>query len=346
MKTTRKLLAVLLTLLMLFALAGCGGGSNNNTTPANNEPQQNTEPAQNTEPVEEPLDWPTSNIEVIVPYNPGGDTDTYARALLEDLSKELGVTVSITNMTGSSGAVAAEHVKGSNPDGYTVLFWHSSILTNKIFGNVDYSYEAFDNANILVQNGSYFVFCSPKWSSFDELLAYAKDHPGEVIAGGTNGGFNYLATIVLEGACGIDFGYVDCTSAGDAAVEIMAGRMDVFLTMLPAMKDYVESGDINCVACVGAERSAAAPDVPALVEMGHDDIKIQQTYGFHFPKGTDPRIIEKWNEACAKCVATDSYKQINDGYGSVVTTYYGDDATAVWASEMEYYMGFDKYFTW
>ena len=330
----KKLFAMMLSLLMVFSLVACGAKPNDTST---DDPSTDGDKT---------LDWPTSNIEVVVPYNPGGDTDTYARALLEDLSSTLGVTVSITNMTGSSGAVAAEYVQAAEPDGNTVLFWHSSMLTNKIFGNADYSYEAYENANILVQNGSYFVFCSPKWSSFDELIAYAKENPGKVIAGGTNGGFNYLATIVLEGATDVDFGYVDCTSAGDAAVEIMAGRMDVFLTMLPAMKDYVESGDINCVACVGPERSAAAPDVPTLVEMGHEDVKIQQTYGFHFPKGTDSAIIDKWNEACKQAVSTDAYKAINDGYGSVVTTYFGADATRVWQEQMDYYMSFDKYFTW
>lgn len=364
----KKTLALLLTLAMVLALAACGSGNaKKDEAAATEEPKsEDVQTAEETKDTEEPedaeetkeeektdekeeaadIDWPTSDIEVVVPYNPGGDTDTYARAMLDGLSDILGVTVSITNMTGSSGAVAAEYVQNAEPDGNTVLFWHSSILTNKIFGNVDYSYEAYENANILVQNGSYFVFSSPKFGSFEELVSYAKEHPGEVVAGGTNGGFNYLATVVLQGALDIEFKYVDCTSAGDAAVEIMAGRMDVFLTMLPAMQDYVESGDVNILACVGAERSEAAPDVPTLVEMGYDDIKIQQTYGYQFPKGTDQAIIDKWNDACAQVVATDAYKEINDGYGSVVATYYGQDATDVWAQEMEYYMGFEKYFLW
>lgn len=335
MKKMKKVFCFLLAMLMLVSMAACSGSEET-------EESENT----STEETNSEIDWPTSNIEVVVPYNPGGDTDTYARALLDDLSKLLGVTVTITNMTGSSGAVAAEYVKSAEPDGNTALFWHSSILTNKIFGNVDYSYEAFEDANILVENSAYFVFCSPKWNSFEELMEYAKEHPGEVVAGGTNGGFNYLATIVLEGATGLDFDYVDCTSAGDAAVEIMAGRMDVFLTMLPAMKDYVESGDVNCVACVGPERAEVLPDVPTLAEMGYEDIKIKQTYGFFFPKGTDQAIIDKWNDACAEAVSTDAYKEINDGYGSVVKTYFGEDAEAVWADEMDYYMGFEQYFTW
>ena len=80
--------------------------------------------------------------------------------------------------------------------------------------------------------------------------------------------------------------------------------------------------------------------------MGHEDVKIQQTYGFHFPKGTDSAIIDKWNEACKQAVSTDAYKAINDDYGSVVTTYFGADATKVWQEQMDYYMSFDKYFTW
>ena len=151
----KKFFAMMLSLLMVFSLVACGAKQNDTST---DDPSTDGDKT---------LDWPTSNIEVVVPYNPGGDTDTYARALLEDLSSTLGVTVSITNMTGSSGAVAAEYVQAAEPDGNTVLFWHSSMLTNKIFGNADYSYEAYENANILVQNGSYFVFCSPKWSSFD-----------------------------------------------------------------------------------------------------------------------------------------------------------------------------------
>ena len=92
----KKFFAMMLSLLMVFSLVACGAKPNDTST---DDPGTDGDKT---------LDWPTSNIEVVVPYNPGGDTDTYARALLEDLSSTLGVTVSITNMTGSSGAVAAE----------------------------------------------------------------------------------------------------------------------------------------------------------------------------------------------------------------------------------------------
>ena len=316
----KKLLVALLALVMVFALVACGGNG------------------------EEEFTWPEEDIEIVVPYNPGGDTDTYARELLASLSEELGVTVSITTMTGSSGTVAANYVKNDAAnDGYTCLFWHSSILTNNLFGLSDYSYEAFTNACTIVENPSYFAFAAPKYKDLQGLIDYAKANPGQVVAGGTTGGFNYLATKVFEKALGLEFKYVDCTSAGDAAAEIMAGRMDLFLTMLPAMKDYVDNGSILNIACLGAERSYAAPDVPTLVELGYDNVKVKQTYGFQFPAGTDQKIIDKFNAAVEKCIATDAYKATNEKYGSSVVAHYGADATATWKSEMEYYTQFKQY---
>lgn len=103
------------------------------------------------------VNWPTTSVSVILPYKAGGDTDTYCRALFQDVGKKLGQTFVVTNEEGGSGMVAAMDVMNKKPDGYTCLFNHTgAALVQEATGTAEFSYtENFTNVCTVAQDRTY-----------------------------------------------------------------------------------------------------------------------------------------------------------------------------------------------
>ena len=112
-------------------------------------------------------DWPKKPIQIIVGANPGGGIDTAARLMGKYLEKELGQVIVVSNISGGAGSVAARQVRGSKPDGYTMLVCHEAILTNKIAGTTEFDYDGFEAGGIALK---VYTTCllSKKYTSFDK----------------------------------------------------------------------------------------------------------------------------------------------------------------------------------
>jgi tripartite-type tricarboxylate transporter receptor subunit TctC len=329
----KKLFVILLVSVMaLGCFAGCGG--QDQTTNESDGPDTESE-----------ITWPEKPIQIVVGYGPGGDTDTYPRIMLSTLSEELGQPVAITTMEGAAASVASNYVRNAEPDGYTVLWHHTSILTSNIFGQTDYTHQAFAPTNMCVENKSYFIWGNSKWKSWEEIEAYAKENPGKLNVGMAPGGFAHLATVCLEGAGDIDVNYVDVGPAANGVIELLAGRIDIFPQTLPAMRDYLEKGQITVLGCLGDERSEALPDVPTFKELGYE-VEVAMQYGFAFPKGTDEAIIDKFNSAVQIALNSDEFKEKNVYYGSKTSFYTKEEAWEQWDASYDFFMKYEKYFTW
>lgn len=345
MKRHAKLCVIMAMLMLLSAFAACTKEAPAPSTAA--APPAAAQPADApaaAAPAEE-LKWPEKTIEIIVGYSPGGDTDTYVRSMIEALSKELGVPVIITNKIGATGTVASEYVRTSDPDGYTLFWQHNALLTSRIFGQVDYHYDAFDVANLCVYNGSTYLFSATnKWTSFADIVAYAKDHPGEILVGASPGSYSYLTAILTEAICGVDFNIVDMTNAAEGAVELMSGRLDMTVAQIAAYKDYVETGDLTPLVCFNEERQKNTPNTPTLAELGYKQLNNYWQYGFFFPKGTDPKIIDKFNDACEAVVGQQEIIDYLGTMNSEIAFYRTDAALARWDSMWELLMEFKEYY--
>ena len=139
----KKLVSVLLAGAMVFSLAACGGSSSSSSSqaPAAEAPAAEAPAADGGAAASTDTDWPTGTVSVTVPYNAGGDTDTYCRALFDRVGKKFGQTFVVTNLTGGSGMVAAMDVMSKKPDGYTILFNHTGAsLVQEATDSVDFSY--------------------------------------------------------------------------------------------------------------------------------------------------------------------------------------------------------------
>lgn len=317
----KKVLSLILALVMALTLVACGS----------------QEPAGDDQaPVENP--WPEKTIEIIIPYSPGGDTDTYAREIAAQLEDILGVSIVCTNVTGSSGSIAADQVRNSNPDGYTVLWTHNTLLCGYAFQQTDYAHEAFEVANIMAYNGSYYFFAnSERFKTWEEFAAYCEANPGKANIVVPVGGFAHLVAMQTIAQTGIDVNIVDADSAATCCVELFADRAQACPGTLQSMGDYYTGGSFSALGGYAPDRLACAPDTPSFKELGYD-LAAYMNFGFFFPKGTDEAVIDIFNAACEQVVQSDAYGELLKKYNAEPVFYAKDEAVAEWDKMLDSFL--------
>jgi tripartite-type tricarboxylate transporter receptor subunit TctC len=316
----KKISAVLMTILLISSLlVGCVRQEAPVATPV--ETPTATPVAT---PVETPtatpvdtLDWPTRPIQIIVPFGAGGDTDFHARTYAKYLEPILGVPVVVVNVPGANGSVGSIQVRDAQPDGYTALFFHDSMLINNVVEVTDFAHEAFEVVAAGVVDNSYIMAVNAKsqFQTFDDVIEYAKANPGQLIYASAVGGYTFYFGRKIEEYAGVDFNIVDAGGGTDRNAALLAEKIDVNLNPYGVMKPFIDSGEFRVLAVFSEERSSLFPDVPTARELGYDLIA-QRIYFLSFPKDTDPRIVAKVNEAMERVSAMPEYaNDIANAYG-------------------------------
>jgi tripartite-type tricarboxylate transporter receptor subunit TctC len=282
------LLLVFMTLFVM-ALAGCSSqGEQQQATTETSDTSASTETAAAVE------EWPTQPVEIVVPFNAGGDTDFHARTYAKYLEPILGQPVVVVNVSGANGSAGTIQVRDSDPDGYTALFFHDSMLMNKVVGVTDFAQESLDVVAAGVMDNSYIlaVNANSPYQSLDDLIQAAKEAPGDITYASSVGGYTYYVGRQIEELTGVDFNIVDAGGGTDRNAALLAGKIDTNVNPYGVMKPYIDSGDFRVLAVFSEARSSLFPDVPTAVEQGYNIIA-QRAYFLSFPKGTDQAIIDK-----------------------------------------------------
>ena len=211
-------------------------------------------------------EWPERSIELIVPANPGGDTDANARALAA-LNEEMGWNVIVTNMSGGSGAVAFEDCLSNPDDGYRFVFYHSGACITQMLGMYD-EFNVLDDFKLagmpFLDYSNAFVIntANTKFSDLESMVAYMKDHPGEVSFATETGSFTHLHCVAFEQAAGVQFAIVDAGTAAQKTTELLGNRLDVIGTQAGLVKDYYATGEFRCLGILATTASRALPKSP------------------------------------------------------------------------------------
>ncbi|MBQ3403621.1 MAG: tripartite tricarboxylate transporter substrate binding protein [Synergistaceae bacterium] len=285
----RKILAVIAIALMVLALAGSSLAA----------------------------DWPAKTVNVILPYGAGGDTDTYCRQLFQRVSKITGQTFVVINEQGGSGIVAAMDVMNKPNDGYTLLFNHTGAsLVQEATGMVDFSYTTnFENCCTVAIDETYsLVAISPEgeykqyskgWKTLAEMLDYAKANPGKVRYSTVFGSTTEYVGTMLENQAGVQFDNINVgTSGGERMAAMLGGQVDILAANYMQVKDYIEKGDLVCLAVMSKQRVPGI-DYPTFAELGYDKVVTAKKYEIKFPKGTDKAIVSRLAEICRQIVLED-----------------------------------------
>ena len=181
---------------------------------------------------------------------------------------------------------------------------------NKIVGVTDFAHEAFDICATGILDKSYIlaVNANSPYQSLEDLINYAKDNPGQIKYASSIGGYTYYVCRKIEELAGVDFNIVDAGGGADRNAALLAQKIDINVNPYGVMKPYIDSGDFRVLAVFSEERSSLFPDVPTAKEQGYD-ILAQRAYFLAFPKGTDPRIIEKVSDAMRQVAEMPEYAE-------------------------------------
>lgn len=323
----KKLLCLLLALTLVFALAACG-----------EEPAAEDDPGDTTEssaPAAD-VDFPTSPITMIVPQDPGGDTDLIARQVASIVEQNEGWTVTISNQPGGSTSVGLLQLQAANPDGYTILCnaTNLSLLKPQDIADIDSSdFAAIAGCNsescYLIVRGD-----EDRFTTMEEFVAYAKEHPGELNVGtGQAGGVWALACTAFEQGAGIDLNIV--ANAGGIAqvgLTLLNGDVDCAIISLGTNTMYVDSGEMKLLNNFSAERTEAYPDVPTALECGYD-IEITSNRGFLAPKDTPQEILDILEAAFLEAIESQEYQDFLTNMNSGYMCLNAEDYAAMMAEE-------------
>ena len=309
----KKALTLLLSLILLVALAGCSGKTAS-------EPKAEAKKA----------DFPKKTINVIVAYEAGGGTDTGARILIPYIEKELGVTVNIINKPGGGGWVGWGELANAKNDGYTIGYINTPNLMTGYLDpkmNRKQNLESFAPiANHVVDPGAIAIRKDEdRFTNIEELIEYAKNN--ELTATSTGvGSDDHYASLKLNDKYGTKFQAVHNKGAADSKAAVLGGHVDVLFANVGEVASLHKDGEMKIIGVMGKEKSPFLPDVPTLAEEGFD-VYSWSARGIAAPAGTDPQILEVLRAAFEKGITNEEQVKKMGDMGLEVDFKKGDDYT-------------------
>lgn len=239
-------------------------------------------------------DWPDHNVTVIVPFGAGGNTDMMSRLASQDLSAKFGRTFVVENRPSAGGALGTRAVATAAPDGYTLEFAASSMVTltpqvQKL--DFDPTKQLVPITNVGTGTQMIAIKRSLPAKTLPEFLAYAKAHPGKLnfgVAGTQN--ISQLAPALLFARAGVNVVMVPARSEPEAISDLLAGNIDLYFGNSSSLLPYHDSDKIRLLAVSTAQRIPAAPDIPTVAET-MPGFEFSSWNGFLAPAQTPEPII-------------------------------------------------------
>jgi tripartite-type tricarboxylate transporter receptor subunit TctC len=259
--------------------------------------------------------YPVKPIRLVLPYPPGGGSDTIGRPLAQKMSEGLGQQVVVENRGGAGGNIGMEAVARSAPDGYTiVLALTAQLAVNPaLFSKVPYD-PLKDYAPItLLGSGGYILVVHPSLpvKTVKELIALAKTRPGQIAYSSSgNGSGGHLAAELLDSMAGIKMLHVPYKGGGPALMDLIAGQVQVLFSTQLASWPHVQSGRIRALASSIAKRPASLPDLPTVAEAGVPGFDAGVWYGVLAPAGTPRDIVMRLNSEVVRVLNQPDYRNL------------------------------------
>ncbi len=264
-------------------------------------------------------DFPSKPINLVVPFAPGGGTDSIARDLAKNLTEQLGQTVIVDNRAGGGGAIGAQMVAKAEPDGHTLLFVTSTFITHAATEN-NLSYDVIKDFTpiAMIGRGPLMVVANSELglSSIQDLVKYTKANPNGVnFCSAGQGSINHLAGELFKQKTNLEMTHVPYKGSGPATLDLLAGRVQVFFATMPTMLQYVKSNKVTLLAMTGDKRSSLFPQVPTVTESGVPGFNITTWWGVVAPAKLPPEILKKLNQEIRIASAKEPLKTrlINEG---------------------------------
>mgnify|MGYP001602096154 FL=1 len=245
--------------------------------------------------------FPAKEVQIIIPYAPGGATDLVFRALAASAQKYLGKAVVVVNRAGGGGAVGFTEVAQAKPDGYTLvsIITPVTILPHQV--KTAFTYQSFEPIINVVQDPAMLqVRADAPWKTLNEFLDYARKNPGMITVGNSGaGGGVHLIALAFERAAGVKLNHIPFAGGGPSVTALLGGHVHAVSVSPPEGIAHVKAGKLRIIALFSDSRMADFPAVPTVREQGID-FTMGQWRGLAAPKGTPPELIKILHDAFKK----------------------------------------------
>jgi len=263
--------------------------------------------------------YPSKPVRIVVPFAAGGATDVLTRIAANELTKRLGQSFVVENVTGAGGLIGAAQVVKARPDGYTLLAGSPGPIT--IMPAISRTPMTFDAEKDVVpitliadSPGALVVGRNSTYKSFPALLAAAKASPGKLTCGSSGvGAFSHLNCELLMSLTGVTVVHVPYRGAAPALVDLVGGQFDFMIENFPSPQKLIDSGDAHVLAVTSAKRFPLRPNIPTLVESGVSGFVMSAWIGLMAPAGTPAEVIATLQRELAAALRDPAVqKQMND----------------------------------
>ena len=246
--------------------------------------------------------FPDKPIRFVVPYAPGGSTDTSARIVSERLSVLLGQPVIVDNKPGGGTIIGTDIVAKSRPDGHTILLSPAAMIANAAFGvAVPYDIDKdlvpvmsfVDLPMLLAANNN------APFNTVAELIAWSKAVPGRTVAYASSGvgALSHLWGEYIKARTGMPLEHVGYKGSSEALRDVIAGHVPLFSDVLVPTATAIRAGQLRGLAVAMAQRSELLPDVPTVGEAGLPGLEGSVPFGISVPAGTPAAVVTRLNAA-------------------------------------------------
>ena len=267
--------------------------------------------------------WPDKPVRIMVPFAPGGQTDTIGRILAERFTQLWGKSVLVENKIGASGSIGTEVVAKSPPDGYMLQV--AAINTHganpALFGSKLPYDPVKDFTPIIWVNSSINVLVVNPNSPFKnlrELIDYAKANPGKLTFGTAGSGSSmHLFMEVLKMMTATDITHVPYKGSGPAGQDVMGNQITMVFDSMPGAWPFVQSGRFRALAVSSGKRAPNAPDVPTVAEAGVPGYDYVSWLGLVGPAGMPRDLVMRINADTNRLLQTAEVKDRFDKLGTV-----------------------------
>jgi tripartite-type tricarboxylate transporter receptor subunit TctC len=246
--------------------------------------------------------WPDKPVTIVVPFPPGGSTDSLARVLTGPLQTAFGQSFVVDNRAGATGTIGAGQVKRAAPDGYTLLVSSLGpfVIAPHLIKSMPYdALKDFDLLTVAVRAPNVLVVpASSPLKTVADVIAAAKKDPGKLtFASSGNGSSDHLTAELFWLQSGTSGTHVPYKGGAPAIQDLLGGQVDASFQNVNAVLQHIAAGKLRAVAVTGDKRSAVLPDVPTLSESGVKGVDVYSWQGIAAPKGLPADVKTKLHAA-------------------------------------------------
>ncbi|MBP2629563.1 MAG: hypothetical protein H6Q70_191 [Firmicutes bacterium] len=280
------------------------------------------------------INYPNKPITVIVPFSAGGGLDLVARTLEKLAPKYLGQPLVVLNKPGGAGTIGWNELVNASPDGYTLGISAVDVLIQPLYGSTKYHYPTALEPIAQATTSQWIMVVSAEqpWQNVNDIINYAKQHPGQLKLGNTGiGSPPHIIGEAFAKVTGVTLEQVPFRGASDATAALLGKHIQIVFTTPAIVKEQIKNGTLRALATTGKQRltDPYLAQIPTLKELGVD-IALTNWYGIAAPKELPPEIKAKLEEGFKAMIADPEFKTNIENLGLQVEYLNSDDSKERW----------------